>query len=207
VACRRCHGVGLVLGEHLFRSCPACSESMMDKGAAVGGDGDGFEVQNKGVLRRAPGEGPDGGRDQSQEMDSYDQPQYNESWNGLNDPQGFENQVHQGLTNAGMAITDEGLTPSGLGVRIEWSPGEYGADAHRLLRMVPPGSLLNKLTSGQAHSEVELDDRETEDLLRALRGYKERMKRATPEVELAEDAIEQIERQVERAIYSDGGGF
>ena len=44
----------------------------------LGGHGEGFEVQNQGVTRRAPGEGPkvSGGRSQSQELDSYDQPQY-----------------------------------------------------------------------------------------------------------------------------------
>ncbi len=42
------------------------------------GPAGGFEVQNQGVVRRRPGEGPkvNGGRSQSQEMDSYDQPQY-----------------------------------------------------------------------------------------------------------------------------------
>jgi hypothetical protein len=44
----------------------------------LGGHGEGFEIQNQGVMRRAPGEGPkvNGGRAQSQELDSYDQPQY-----------------------------------------------------------------------------------------------------------------------------------
>ena len=43
-----------------------------------GGDAEGFEVQNQGVTRRRPGEGPsaNGGRVQPQEMDSYDQPQF-----------------------------------------------------------------------------------------------------------------------------------
>lgn len=44
----------------------------------LGGRGDGFEVQNQGVTRRFPGEGPkvNGGRSQSQRLDSYDQPQF-----------------------------------------------------------------------------------------------------------------------------------
>jgi len=44
----------------------------------LGGHGKGFDIQNGGVTRRNPGEGPkvNGGRAQSQELDSYDQPQY-----------------------------------------------------------------------------------------------------------------------------------
>jgi hypothetical protein len=44
----------------------------------LGGRGEGFEIANQGVTRRNPGEGPkvNGGRTQSQEMDSMDQPQY-----------------------------------------------------------------------------------------------------------------------------------
>lgn len=47
-------------------------------GGWLGGGAEGFEVANSGTVRRAPGEGPkvNGGRSQSQEMDSYDQPQY-----------------------------------------------------------------------------------------------------------------------------------
>lgn len=42
------------------------------------GHGEGFETQNDGQVRRFPGEAPsvNGGRTQSQEMDSFDQPQY-----------------------------------------------------------------------------------------------------------------------------------
>lgn len=45
----------------------------------LGGSAEGFEKQNQGVTRRRPGEGPkaNGGRSQSQEMDSFDQPQFN----------------------------------------------------------------------------------------------------------------------------------
>ena len=44
----------------------------------LGGHGEGFEVQNQGVTRRSPGEGPkvNGGRMQPQQFDSYDQPQF-----------------------------------------------------------------------------------------------------------------------------------
>lgn len=47
--------------------------------SGLGGIGaQGFEVQNQGIMKRRPGEGAkdNGGRTQSQEMDSYDQPQY-----------------------------------------------------------------------------------------------------------------------------------
>jgi len=44
----------------------------------TGGHAQGFDIVNGGVTRRRPGEGPkvNGGRSQSQEMDSMDQPQY-----------------------------------------------------------------------------------------------------------------------------------
>ena len=56
-------------------------EGLSNKGAMglPGAGAQGFGVVNQGVTRRMPGEGPDGGRNQSQELDSYDQPQY-ESW-------------------------------------------------------------------------------------------------------------------------------
>jgi hypothetical protein len=51
---------------------------LSNKGAMglPGAGAQGFGVVNQGVTRRMPGEGPDGGRNQSQEMDSMDQPQY-----------------------------------------------------------------------------------------------------------------------------------
>lgn len=44
----------------------------------LGGHAEGFEQQNQGITRRAPGEGPkvSGGRSQPQQMDTYDQPQF-----------------------------------------------------------------------------------------------------------------------------------
>ena len=63
----------------------------------LGGRGEGFEVQNQGVTRRAPGEGPkvNGGRPQSQEVDSMDQPQYEQEmpWLGSKDPEGWDRQI------------------------------------------------------------------------------------------------------------------
>ncbi|OGR26112.1 MAG: hypothetical protein A2139_08015 [Desulfobacca sp. RBG_16_60_12] len=92
----------------------------------LGGHGEGFEQQNQGVTKRFPGEGPkvNGGRSQSQEMDSYDQPQYLEEpeggahlpddmqenempWLGMQDPGGWDRQVATGLTNPGRDITDK----------------------------------------------------------------------------------------------------
>jgi hypothetical protein len=55
----------------------------------------GFEIQNQGVTRRRPGEGPsvNGGRAQSQEMDSFDQPQYAaEAYDWKRDHDSFETQ-------------------------------------------------------------------------------------------------------------------
>jgi hypothetical protein len=55
------------------------NEGLSVNGAeGLGGHGDGFEIQNQGVTRRSPGEGPkvNGGRSQLRTMDSYDQPQY-----------------------------------------------------------------------------------------------------------------------------------
>jgi hypothetical protein len=85
----------------------------------LGGHGEGFEQQNQGVTKRFPGEGPkvNGGRSQSQELDSYDQPQYLEGpddmqenempWLGMKDPGGWDRQVATGLTNPGRDITDK----------------------------------------------------------------------------------------------------
>lgn len=82
----------------------------------LGGHGAGFEQQNQGVTRRAPGEGAavNGGRSQSQEMDSFDQPQFgpqdeNEMpWGGMQDAGGWERQVATGITGDGTDQTDEG---------------------------------------------------------------------------------------------------
>lgn len=78
----------------------------------LGGHAQGFDIQNGGVTRRAPGEGPkvNGGRAQSQEMDSYDQPQYIDEempWMGANDPQGWDQQIATGNTSGGTPVTDE----------------------------------------------------------------------------------------------------
>jgi hypothetical protein len=56
----------------------------------LGGHAQGFDIQNQGVTRRAPGEGPkvNGGRSQSQAMDSYDQPQYGVEEGAVEDARG-----------------------------------------------------------------------------------------------------------------------
>lgn len=62
----------------------------------LGGAAQGFEIQGQGVTRRAPGEGPkvDGGRAQPQELDSYDQPQYE----GLEKASEEEHEEHPWMT-------------------------------------------------------------------------------------------------------------
>ncbi len=128
-------------GGHVNDVGEETDEGLSQNGSeGLGGHGDGFEIQGQGVTRRAPGEAPkaDGGRPQSQEMDSYDQPQYvegledepafYESWNGLKDPEGFENQEHRGLTSGGTDITDERLDERSPGWRKldgEWVPGMF----------------------------------------------------------------------------------
>jgi len=93
----------------------------------LGGHAEGFEQQNGGVTRRAPGEGPkvNGGRSQSQEMDSYDQPQYEgqEMPNfGTQDPEGWDRQVATGTNSRDQGVRDDvsikemfGMDESGLG--------------------------------------------------------------------------------------------
>jgi hypothetical protein len=90
-------------------------EGISAKGAeGLGGHGEGFEVQNQGVTRRFPGEGPgvNGGRTQPQQFDSYDQPQYdpkNEEFMGVRDQDSFDKQdPHQGSQEAGPIAAHEG---------------------------------------------------------------------------------------------------
>lgn len=71
---------------------------------------EGWEVQNQGVTRRAPGEGPsvNGGRTQSQEMDSYDQPQY-EAYDWKRDHDSFDVQdTRIGSQEVGEVTEDKG---------------------------------------------------------------------------------------------------
>lgn len=73
-----------ILGRPVIE-CEYVDRWPLDEGLSVNGSmglggiaADGFEIQNQGVTKRRPGEGAkdNGGRSQSQEMDSYDQPQY-----------------------------------------------------------------------------------------------------------------------------------
>jgi hypothetical protein len=102
----------------------AANEPMKKEGLynTNGGKQQGWEVQNQGQVRRLPGEGPgvNGGRAQSQELDSMDQPQYEAAY--PNDPDAC-----QTCHGRGWDFTGDCEDCAGTGLRnMMWCPACKG---------------------------------------------------------------------------------
>ena len=202
----------------------------------LGGHGDGFEVQNQGVTRRAPGEAPkaDGGRPQAQEMDPVHRPEYGDAklnpdayledfyenempFGGMDDPQGWDRQIAQGNTSGGSDVSDEdpaafpaprrfdimrgqpkvremfGIDEVSTEGDITWNPGEYGADVKRVLKgLVPDSPLHTRLTKVGAAGQVAISDDEAHALEDALSAFVSSKRYTKPDVEFAEDILQQL---------------
>lgn len=131
------------------------------------GRAEGFEVQNGGVVRRAPGEGPDGGRAQSQQFDSYDQPQY----------------VEEGM-GSDLRIT---WAPGSYDANTELVLSYLPRDSAEAM------ALKQKLRDAGAYGMVELSTGEADYLRDALSQFTYSKRYSTENVKLAEDVLEQLD--------------
>jgi hypothetical protein len=194
---------------------------------------EGFEVANQGQTRRAPGEGPSFTAD-SQEMSfggvrpEYDFTQDNDRILSAMDvdyrrmkgqlPR-LRRSQEPGIIGYDFTRDNDELTRI-LGLANEehqpmsfeppahsviWSPGEYGANPKRFLEMLRGSpSLAQKLKMAGAHGTVYLSEWEVDILRETLGQFLSSRVYTKPEVELAEDILQQLTHE---ETFTEGLGW